>query len=276
MSKVIVLGSKGFIASNIIKKLKEKRYKFSSYSKKSINLENLSNAKKLAKIILKDDEIIFTSAVAPAKNIHDFKKNINMVINFSKVLNNLEFKKLIYISSDAIYSDSKKPLKEASKKCPDNWHGLMHLMREKILKRSFNKKKLVIVRPTLVYGKGDTHSGYGPNLFIKRAKKNKNIVLFGNGEELRDHIWINNLSEIIVMLLKKQISGEFNICTSKLISFRNIANIVAKKFKNKIENKKRIGKMPHNGYRPISNQKLLKIFPKYKFADIRNVINNNY
>ena len=265
MSKVIVLGSKGFIASNIIKKLKEKRYKFSSYSKKSINLENLSNAKKLAKIILKDDEIIFTSAVAPAKNI-----------NFSKVLNNLEFKKLIYISSDAIYSDSKKPLKEASKKCPDNWHGLMHLMRENILKRSFNKKKLVIVRPTLVYGKGDTHSGYGPNLFIKRAKKNKNIVLFGNGEELRDHIWINNLSEIIVMLLKKQISGEFNICTSKLISFRNIANIVAKKFKNKIENKKRIGKMPHNGYRPISNQKLLKIFPKYKFADIRNVINNNY
>jgi len=199
-----------------------------------------------------------------------------MVINFSKVLNNLEFKKLIYISSDAIYSDSKKPLKEASKKCPDNWHGLMHLMRENILKRSFNKKKLVIVRPTLVYGKGDTHSGYGPNLFIKRAKKNKNIVLFGNGEELRDHIWINNLSEIIVMLLKKQISGEFNICTSKLISFRNIANIVAKKFKNKIENKKRIGKMPHNGYRPISNQKLLKIFPKYKFADIRNVINNNY
>lgn len=276
MSKVIVLGSKGFIASNIIKKLKEKRYKFSSYSKKNINLENLSNAKKLAKIILKDDEIIFTSAVAPAKNIHDFKKNINMVINFSKVLNNLEFKKLIYISSDAIYSDSKKPLKEASKKCPDNWHGLMHLMRENILKRSFNKKKLVIVRPTLVYGKGDTHSGYGPNLFIKRAKKNKNIVLFGNGEELRDHIWINNLSEIIVMLLKKQISGEFNICTSKLISFRNIANIVAKKFKNKIENKKRIGKMPHNGYRPISNQKLLKIFPKYKFADIRNVINNNY
>ena len=276
MSKVIVLGSKGFIASNIIKKLKEKRYKFSSYSKKSINLENLSNAKKLAKIILKDDEIIFTSAVAPAKNIHDFKKNINMVINFSKVLNNLEFKKLIYISSDAIYSDSKKPLKEASKKCPDNWHGLMHLMRENILKRSFNKKKLVIVRPTLVYGKGDTHSGYGPNLFIKRAKKNKNIVRCGNGEELRDHIWINNLSEIIVMLLKKQISGEFNICTSKLISFRNIANIVAKKFKNKIENKKRIGKMPHNGYRPISNQKLLKIFPKYKFADIRNVINNNY
>ena len=143
--------------------------------------------------ILKDDEIIFTSAVAPAKNIHDFKKNINMVINFSKVLNNLEFKKLIYISSDAIYSDSKKPLKEASKKCPDNWHGLMHLMRENILKRSFKKKKLVIVRPTLVYGKGDTHSGYGPNLFIKRAKKNKNIVLFGNGEELRDHIWINNV-----------------------------------------------------------------------------------
>ncbi len=276
MSKIIVLGSKGFIASNIIKKLKEKRYKFLSYSKKSINLEKLNNVKKLSNIILKDDKIIFTSAVAPAKNIHDFKKNIDMVINFSKVLSNLEFKKLIYISSDAIYSDSKKPLKEVSKKYPDNWHGLMHLIRENILKRSFNKKKLIIVRPTLVYGKGDTHSGYGPNLFIKRAKKNKNIILFGNGEELRDHIWINNLSDIIVKFLKKEVFGEFNICTSKLISFRNIANIVAKKYKIQIENKSRVGKMPHNGFRPISNQKLLKIFPKYKFADIRNVINNSY
>ena len=38
-----------------------------------------------------------------------------------------------------------------------------------------------IIRPTLVYGPGDTHKGYGPNKFINLALK-KRISLFGNGE----------------------------------------------------------------------------------------------
>ena len=29
----------------------------------------------------------------------------------------------------------------------------------------------------------DTHNGYGPNLFLNLASKNKDIKLFGKGEE---------------------------------------------------------------------------------------------
>ena len=56
-------------------------------------------------------------------------------------------------------------------------------------------KNLCIVRPTLVYGEGDPHNGYGPNRFIKLIKK-KPIELFGRGEELRDHVWINDVSRL--------------------------------------------------------------------------------
>jgi len=38
----------------------------------------------------------------------------------------------------------------------------MHLTREMILKNKFNKI-LCILRPTLIYGPGDSHNGYGPN-----------------------------------------------------------------------------------------------------------------
>ena len=37
------------------------------------------------------------------------------------------------------------------------------------------------LRPTLIYGNGDTHGGYGPNKFLQL--KNKDIILFGKGEE---------------------------------------------------------------------------------------------
>ena len=49
---------------------------------------------------------------------------------------------------------------------------MMHVIRENYLKSLF-LKKLCILRPTLIYGEGDPHNGYGPNKFIRLAKKMK-------------------------------------------------------------------------------------------------------
>ena len=70
----------------------------------------------------------------------------------------------------------------------------MHATREAILKNKFSKI-LCILRPTLIYGIGDSHNGYGPNKFLRLIKKNKNISLFGKGEELRDHVSINDVTK---------------------------------------------------------------------------------
>ena len=36
---------------------------------------------------------------------------------------------------------------------------------------------------------------------------------------------------------------------------------------------KRQGKMPHNGYRPISNNRIKKLFPNFKFKTVADVLN---
>ena len=53
---------------------------------------------------------------------------------------------------------------------------MMHIIRESILGKKFGKK-ILIIRPTLIYGKHDNHNGYGPNQFLRLAQKNKNIHL---------------------------------------------------------------------------------------------------
>ena len=53
----------------------------------------------------------------------------------------------------------------------------MHLNREKIINLT-STCKVVHVRPTLVFGYGDPHKGYGPNLFYKTAREKKIIELF--------------------------------------------------------------------------------------------------
>ena len=93
--------------------------------------------------------------------------------NILSGLGNKNLDKVIYLSSDAVYSDSMMPLTEKSKTEVNNLHGMMHISREKIL-NNFYKDKLLIFRSTLVYGENDPHNGYGPNQFIRSAKKKKN------------------------------------------------------------------------------------------------------
>ena len=180
--------------------------------------------------------------------------------------------KIIYISSDAVYSDSFKKLDENSKTLPSSMHGMMHLTRELILR--IYCKNLCVLRPTLVYGPGDTHKGYGPNKFLELAKKNKDIVLFGKGEELRDHVYIDDLIAILYMCIFKNKKGIFNIASGKINSFKRVAKTVVNlsKSKSKIFTTKRVGQMPHNGYRPFDVSCIKKNFNKIKLTNIEQGI----
>ena len=272
-SRIVILGSGGFISQAVEDILKLRHKEYISLPRKKIDLTKISNFRKLKKIINNKDIIFFVAAKAPVKNLKMFEYNIKMMINFCKTFSDTDINKVIYISSDAVYSDSKKKLKEFDLKDPNNWHGLMHIVRENILKNNFNYKKILILRPTLVYGKNDPHNSYGPNKFNRDSKLNKKILIFGEGEELRDHIWIGDLSQIIFKLIISKNYGEFNIATGKLISFGSIAEMINKNKIFEIVNLKRQGKMPHNGYRPISNHKIKKLFPNFKFKTVADVLN---
>ena len=72
--------------------------------------------------------------------------------------------------------------------------------------------------------------------------------------------------------------GKFNLVTGKDISFNYISKQLIKLFvgKKKILFKKRIGPMPHNGYRAFKRSRFEKIYPKFKFKLFKEVINNFY
>ena len=63
-----------------------------------------------------------------------------------------------------------------------------HASRPRNDVRRCARRDLAILRPTLIYGAGDPHNGYGPNRFRRLAATGKPIILFGEGEERRDHV----------------------------------------------------------------------------------------
>ncbi len=193
-----------------------------------------------------------------------------MSINFCEIIDSKSIEHLIYISSDAVYKDIKKPMSEISKTEPNSLHGYMHLVREIIFKKYF-KNKLLILRPTLIYGVEDNHQGYGPNLFLTKSLEAKSIKIFGNGEERRDHVYIDDLIKILTDCLEKKIIGIINIASGQINSFYNIASFIQKltKTKKKIIKLKRKGPMPHNGYRAFNINNLKRNFKNIKITLIQ-------
>ena len=99
-----------------------------------IDLRNKNKVKKIKKIIKKNDNVVFISAESPVKNYEMLENSLKMSINFCEVIDFKSISHLIYISSDAVYKDIKKPMSESSKTEPNSLHGFMHLVREKYLK----------------------------------------------------------------------------------------------------------------------------------------------
>ena len=269
--KIIVLGGSGFIGRSLCRLLKNKKINFLSLNSKNCNLLKKSSFNILNKKVRDGDVIVFISAVAPCKTIRDMSKNLSMLDQILKLSFHRDISHLVYVSSDAVYKDSKKKIDENSFLSASSIHGIMHQTRENILKLYF-KKKLSIVRPTLVYGFEDTHNGYGPNYFLKNAIKNKNIEIFGNGEELRDHVYINDVIQLLLRIINKNI---FNSVSGTPITFYDFALKIIKKFrsKSKIIKKLRNIPMPHNGYRCFDRNKISITFPDLKPTTYRKGIN---
>src|SRR4029077_5750273 len=127
---------------------------------------------------------------------------------------------------DAVYKDSAQPLNESSCAEPSSLHGVMHLAREVALRQEY-PGPIAVVRATLVYGLDDPHNGYGPNRFRRLAAAGQDIVLFGEGEERRDHVLIDDVAEIVRRVLMRRSRGVLNVATGSVHSFRDIAERIA-------------------------------------------------
>jgi nucleoside-diphosphate-sugar epimerase len=142
----------------------------------------------------------------------------------------------------------------------------MHLAREVAL-RSELDLPLAIIRPTLVYGLKDPHNGYGPNSYRRVALKNEDIILFGEGEELRDHVFVDDIAQLVYLVACHKSIGIANAVSGQVVSFRQLAEFISGQNKSSgaIKTTTRSGMMPHNGYREFKTSIASELFSGFKF-----------
>jgi nucleoside-diphosphate-sugar epimerase len=173
---------------------------------------------------------------------------------------------VVYISSDAVYADADGVLTETSCAQPSSLHGVMHLAREVVLSSAV-KAPLAILRPSLLYGPGDPHNSYGPNRFRRLAAGGEPIVLFGEGEEKRDHVWIDDVGSIVALTLARRSRGVLNVATGTSVSFRRVAETVAGLTSRPVE----IRGTPRRGpivHRHFDTTACVKAFPAFHYVPL--------
>jgi len=268
--KIVVMGSSGFIGSQVVKEFARENTCLIGLSSKSIDLTSEHAAERLAQELGPEVVLIVTSAKAPCKSSAMLIENLQMIKAVCEAIEKRPPAHTVYISSDAVYADSMTPLTEESPKGADNLHSMMHATREVMLLQVSVSAPLAILRPTLVYGAGDPHNGYGPNSFRRRAAEKKDIVLFGEGEERRDHIYVDDVAKLVVRIVKRQSRGTLNAATGVVTSFRCIAEQIAGMSSSKIliKGSPRKGAMPHNGYRAFDVAACHNAFPDFQFTEL--------
>jgi UDP-glucose 4-epimerase len=268
--RVVVIGSGGFVGGAIAHRLAEEGIAHLALGRAELDLLAAGAGAKLAGLLRPGDAVVTAAAIAPCKNTAMLVDNMRIVQTLVAGLSAAPIAHVVNISSDAIYADGPVPLTEDTPAAPSSLHGAMHLARE-IALRSELRAPIAMLRPTLIYGAADPHNGYGPNRFRRLAAAGQEIVLFGEGEERRDHVAVGDVAEIAVRVLNHGSRGALNIASGEVHSFRGVADMaVALAAKPvPIKTSPRTGPMPHNGYRPFDVSATKAAFPDFRYTPLR-------
>jgi UDP-glucose 4-epimerase len=266
--RTVVIGA-GFIGGAIVKRL-DAQGAAAVGLRRDFDLLAQDAGARLSAFLRPADSVVVVSAKAPVKNVPMLVENVRMAGAVCEALAAVRVRHIVYLSSDAVYADSDAPLTEASSTVPGSLHGHMHAVREAMLATVAGDVPYAVLRPTLVYGADDPHNGYGPNRFRRLAASGEPIVLFGQGEERRDHVCVDDIAELCERILARRSRGTLNAATGEVASFREIADICVRLSGRPVEIRStpRQGPMPHNGYRPFDPAATYAAFPDFRYTPL--------
>lgn len=166
--------------------------------------------------------------------------NVNGTLNILECARTYDMDALIFASSAAVYGEIMEfPWKENMNLIPISPYGASKLACEKYLYTYYKIYGLntISFRYLNVYGPKQDISPYSGVIskWLGRINRNEDLIIYGDGEQKRDFIYIKDIVDVnIKAISKKNIGGEvFNIGTGTQITINKLANIMKQLWGNK-------------------------------------------
>jgi len=248
-TKVLVTGGAGFIGSHVVDELILLGYQvfviddLSTGKKKNINPKakfykaSIENSERIFE--KEKPEIVFHFAAQASvahsieKPVEDAKNNIIGTINLLENCRKYKVKKFIFSSSAAVYGKPNFfPTPENFSTSPDSPYGIAKLSAEEYLQyyyKAFGLNYLVF-RFSNVYGPRQnvaTEAGVVA-AFCQKILSKKTLLIYGDGNQTRDFVYVADIAKVMVLSIKGNATGIFNISTGKEAKVNDIFDILKK------------------------------------------------
>ena len=253
MHRILVTGGSGFIGSHVLEKLVEKEYEVTI-------LDNLFTGKKenLSKVL---NQIKFIQGdIRKKEKVQIALKNVDIVVHLAALISVPEsiekpllyneinsggtqsllnqsvregVKKFLFISSCAVYGNPIKiPIDEYHPTRPLSPYAITKLNAEEQCRiySKMGRIKTIVMRLFNVYGPRQTYNQYSGVItqFIQKVRNGEPPLIFGDGEQTRDFIFVDDVAEFINKAIETENEQIINIGTGNRTTINQLAEIIIK------------------------------------------------
>jgi len=249
--KYAVTGGAGFIGSHLVKNLVEhgndlividnlntgKKKNIEKFSEKIDFFEvDIRDFNAIEDILKNVDGIFHEAALASVQDsfrIPDefFDVNVKGTENIFKIGKKLGIK-VVYASSSSVYGNPiQVPIKESDGKNPLNPYAKTKLEDDELAEKyAKNGLKVIGLRYFNVFGPGQSKEYAGViKLFLERIQQGLPPLINGDGLQVRDFVYVNDVVNANMSAMESNVDGEFfNIGTNSVVSVLDLANMIIK------------------------------------------------
>lgn len=282
-TRVVILGHTGYIGSHLARRFAERSPDLAVVGRSlpRIDLTTDEGADALRGMLGPGTLLLVCAAIK--KQLGDtrdtLRKNLAIVMNLCRVLEEHPIERCVYFSSAAVYGEDigNTNITEATPVCPTSFYGIGKFTSERLLAKVFATRpdSLLLLRPALVYGPNEARVFYGPSGFLAAAQDRKPITLWGDGTERREFVFIDDVSAVVHALAVGDASGVVNVVTGRSRTFVDALGIVSTL----------VGATPDVTSRPRSkaqvdhgfdNSRLRRLLPEFAFTSLEEGLRRTF
>lgn len=209
--KITIIGGSGFVGTNLCRALALKQQDFEILDLKLSNefedkckIADVRDPQSLRASITGD--VVINLAAVHRDDVQDKSQyqrtNVDGAANVATVCADLGINKIVFTSSVAVYGFATPGTDENGEIKPFNEYGRTKYEAEKRLINWYEEgnRKLIIVRPTVIFGEGNRGNVY--NLF--KQISSGVFVMIGDGKNKKSMAYIGNVVEFLIQCIQSE------------------------------------------------------------------------
>jgi UDP-glucose 4-epimerase len=236
-SRIVVLGHTGYIGSRLAAAFEAAAPSVPVVGRSAPSLDLTRRESSGALEALLDPDCALVICAAIKKQLGDtpeiFEHNLAMMLNVCRAVAARPVRRIIFFSSASVYGEDVPHgiIDEATAVQPTSFYGIGKFAIERLLLRMAGQSagtSLLILRPALVYGPREPTYYYGPSGFLRLALSDSPITLWGDGEELREFLFIDDVVAITARLTLGDASGVLNVASGTSYTYAQALDTIAR------------------------------------------------